>query len=710
MSDIVLKSTGFILKFLENLFKDKVRVTGVENIPSNPTLFVCNHFTRAETLILPYFIHKHTGKLARSLADDVVFVGAIGDYLKKTGTLSTDDPNRNEIIMGDLLSGANNWLIYPEGNMMKNKKVSLSNNKYQLHLEDKTRDLYTGSAVMAIKAELLRQNYFDRPSKKIKKKYFISDEFEIRSDSTAIVPVNITYYPIRSGESKIKTLVKKMAKKLPQRFDEEVEIEGKILADSDIHIHFDEPILVKDFISGPKLLKPAKKLLPVEIKDDMIVKYYRHKLTTKFMSQIYSKTTINLDHIFALTLYFYPEDTIHMGELKSRVYVNIKSIQALKKYQMHPSVELDVFRVLIGKKYEPWANVMKLAHEQGILIGDNQVEFLQIDHKKLEDEHKFHEIRRKNMLKVLINDMMLLDDVIDTVKQNDAKPYHDIGKDIFAYLYERDQHIYDELLRKYKDSEGLKTEKVGRPLFLKGENKKLGVVLCHGYKSSPGEVRELAQALHDKGFSVYCVRLDGHGTAPENMKTASWIKWYDSYMRGVLAIEQICDRAVFAGFSTGGLLSLYAAGKHPAKCAGIISINAAVKINDIRFRLVKVVNFWNEFMDKFGEKGKKEFIEDEPEYPETNYSINYVKGIEQLSKLMKKTRIELKNIMAPTLIIQSPDDPIVNPKSGQIIFDDIKSKKKELVKPKVNNHVIIRGNDKEKVFAPIIEFIEELPH
>ena len=213
MSDIVVKSTGYALKLLERIFKDKVTVTGTENIPPNPTMFVANHFTRAETLLLPYFVHKHTNKMARSLADKKIFVGALGDYLRKTGTLPTSDPNRNEIIIGDLLKGENNWIIYPEGNMMKNKKVVLEGKKYMMHLADKVREMHTGAAVMAIKSELLRQDLKKRFNKETADKYFVSDT-QIASLPTAIVPVNITYSNVRGGENKLEVWIKKFVENL----------------------------------------------------------------------------------------------------------------------------------------------------------------------------------------------------------------------------------------------------------------------------------------------------------------------------------------------------------------------------------------------------------------------------------------------------------------------------------------------------------------
>ena len=122
-------------------------------------------------------------------------------------------------------------------------------------------------------------------------------------------------------------------------------------------------------------------------------------------------------------------------------------------------------------------------------------------------------------------------------------------------------------------------------------------------------------------------------------------------------------------------------------------------------RFVKFVNFWNEVSDKFRGHGIKDFIEDEPENPQINYARNYIKGISELGKLMKRVKLILPEVYLPSLIIQAKNDPIVKSQSGKIIYQNIHSKRKILLEPEFDRHVIIRGVGSEKIFAEIAEFI-----
>ena len=65
------------------------------------------------------------------------------------------------------------------------------------------------------------------------------------------------------------------------------------------------------------------------------------------------------------------------------------------------------------------------------------------------------------------------------------------------------------------DEEGAGVNGHGTPFLLNGRKSAVGIVLVHGYLSCPEQMRPLAERLHDAGYNVYVVRLDGHGRAGE---------------------------------------------------------------------------------------------------------------------------------------------------------------------------------------------------
>jgi esterase/lipase len=125
--------------------------------------------------------------------------------------------------------------------------------------------------------------------------------------------------------------------------------------------------------------------------------------------------------------------------------------------------------------------------------------------------------------------------------------------------------------------------------------------------------------------------------------------------------------------------------------------------------MVPGINLWNEMLEKLNiHLGKFEYVDDVPENPQINYSRNYLKGVLELEKLMAICENNLEKININALIIQSNKDPVVNPISGKMIYDKIKSKQKFLSELNLSNHVIINCKEQDEVFEVIRKFLYEL--
>ena len=123
MNRYAYRSTGLAVKALSSLSKAKVRVHGEENLSPGSDIFVINHFTRIETLILPAYISKLTGREIWSLADGNLFTPALSSFFDSVGVVSTRNPDRDLLMVKTLLTGEASWIVYPEGRMVKSKKT-----------------------------------------------------------------------------------------------------------------------------------------------------------------------------------------------------------------------------------------------------------------------------------------------------------------------------------------------------------------------------------------------------------------------------------------------------------------------------------------------------------------------------------------------------------------------------------------------------------
>ncbi len=713
--------TVLAMGLLEKILGSKITVDGLENIPPKSVLFVCNHFTRSETFVVPYIIHKYTERQVRCLADSSLFHGILGRFLKSVGALSTKDKKRDVTIISDLIQGSYDWMIYPEGTMIKSKEIHgdrKSSYSFETNNSGAVDRIRTGSAVLALKSELYRADLIEA---KIKVQTAVLDhyksEFEIEFDDslkdieTSIVPLNITYFPIRPGKNIIQKIIGRIFKNLPKQISEELEIEGNLLLSANINISFGKAIALKEYIKSTKKMIYQIPIISSETKANLVLKYLKYRLTNQFMEAIYTNTKINMDHLVVAILHFYPQNQISINHLKSLIYLSIAHISILKKYRISSNItEEKLHNLLSGDEFADFLSVINLAKMSGIVAeGADQKSYI-INKERFGQKFSFQEIRLENTLQVILNEFLLLSSAVDVVRRNVMLGEFEVRQKSFNNLFSKDLENFERDYIQYYDAEFSKIKTVGMPLFLDNiaaaNKNEHGVLLVHGYLAAPREMEEMARYFNNLGFKTYCVRLSGHGTSPINLETASWQDWYSSLNRGYSALKMVCEKVFVIGFSTGGLLSLIVAFKKNNQIDGIICINPALKLKDIRAKLTSGIHIWNDILEKFHiEKGQLKYIENHSENPEINYSRNYIKGVEQLQLLMKNCEEILEKITCPALIIQSKEDQIIDVESSRNMLQKISSKSLTFHEVESDRHIIVKGQGSEQVFEIIAKFL-----
>jgi esterase/lipase len=118
---------------------------------------------------------------------------------------------------------------------------------------------------------------------------------------------------------------------------------------------------------------------------------------------------------------------------------------------------------------------------------------------------------------------------------------------------------------------------------------------------------------------------------------------------------------------------------------------------------------WNRLMKKvkLGD-AQKEFVENNPENPHINYLRNPISGVRELDRLMDMLEPKLKEITAPTLVVQSANDPVVDPKGSERIFKLIGTEDKQYILFNFNRHGILLGQGSKRVYRAISDFVEQL--
>lgn len=108
------------------------------------------------------------------------------------------------------------------------------------------------------------------------------------------------------------------------------------------------------------------------------------------------------------------------------------------------------------------------------------------------------------------------------------------------------------------------SETVGR-----GKSGNVGVLLMHGLCGSPKEIKFIANGLTRNGYTVLCPELAGHGGTEADLVAATWHDWYESAKKGLDELTETCSTVIVGGLSTGAVLGLLLAARHPDKVQAV---------------------------------------------------------------------------------------------------------------------------------------------
>ncbi len=714
MNLFAYRTTGFAIKALSNLTKARINLHGTENIPNGAKIFVINHFTRIETVLMPYYLNKLTKAPVWSLASPEFFVGAYANFLDSLGAVSTRHPDRDLLVVKTLLTGEASWMIFPEGRMVKNKKI-IEKGRFMVSYAGGKHPPHTGAATLALRTEFYRQRILAMAEKSPQEAKRLGDMFNLASletvsqEPTYIVPVNLTYYPVRAKENIASKLAEYMMAEISDRLMEEIMTEGAMLLSGvDLDIRFGQPIAVDQCVGCGRIYRDITATDPIDFDDPIAsVKTMRKealKLMQRYMEAIYGMTTVNHDHLFAAALKKAPLSIMKEANLRRRVYWISHDIKQLPIW-LHHSLSEDQLHLLTDDRYNKYGDFISLAMGKGIVWSKNGN--LHKDDSKFSTLFDFHRSRIDNPVAVIANEVEPLPKLQKRISRLRWLPPFWLKRKIVRHLLRGVQTEYEQdYLDFYLEGES-KPKSVGQPFLLKGHARDLGIILVHGYMAAPLEVKSLAQYLARLGYWVYVPRLKGHGTAPEDLARSTYQQWIDSVDRGYAIMANICRRVVVGGFSTGAGLALELASR--VDLAGVFAVSTPLRLQYFASRFAPAVDMWNRIMKKVRlEEAQKEFVENTPENPHINYLRNPISGVRELERLMDFLEPKLNQILVPTLVVQSANDPVVDPRGSERIFKLIGAVDKQYVLFNFDRHGILLGDGSERVHRTIGDFIEHL--
>ena len=716
MNPFAFRTTSLVFKSLANLSKAKVTLHGTENVPEGAKIFVINHFTRLETVLMPYYLHKLLKTPVWSLAASEFFSGAVGRFLESVGAVSTKHPHRDRLIVKTLLADEASWIIFPEGRMVKNKKI-IEKGRYMVSYAGGKHPPHTGAAHLALRTEFYRQRLAwlarntPAEAERLLPLFNLNDVSDVSDRGTSIVPVNLTYYPLRARENLLKKIAERLVEDLPEKLIEELMTEGAMLtAGVDIDIRFGEPIDVAPYLQKKAILADMHRPEPFGFDDPLsclsCIRKAALKIMQRYMRAIYSMTTVNHDHIFASILKHSVRNRLRLDHFCRRAFLAISKEASKAPLYLHTSIEERQNHLLVDDRYSKLEDFLAVAEQSHVIR--REPPFIIRNRRQLSSAFDFHRARIDNPVAVMANEVEPLTELQRKISRLCWTPAYLLRLRIARLMQQRAHREFEEDYQRFFIQGESKPMKVGRPLLLRGNRRRSGIVLCHGYMAAPAEVNALGRYLAKRGYWVYMPRLKGHGTSPEDLARCTYQDWIQSLEEGYIVIRNLCRRVAVGGFSTGAGLALELASR-VKDISGVFAISTPLRLQYAASRLAPMVDSWNRLMDRVHwEDAKKEFVENRPENPGINYFRNPISGVRELERLMSGLEPRLGDIKIPALVAQSQQDPVVHPKGSERIFQMLGSVDKQYMAFNIERHGILLGEGSERVHRVIAEFVDQL--
>jgi len=227
-----------------------------------------------------------------------------------------------------------------------------------------------------------------------------------------------------------------------------------------------------------------------------------------------------------------------------------------------------------------------------------------------------------------------------------------------------------------------------------------GVLLLHGFGDTPQTLALLARKLHKSGYSLYAPLLPGHGRNMDAFGKSRAADWIAATRSALAQMRSRHESVSVVGLSMGGALAVLLA-------AELNDIPALVLIAPYLgmprwLRLAASTQWiWGRLAGEINARDPRSVRD--PIEREKNLAYGAITGraLFELWKVVRLARKSLAGVKAPTLIIQSREDPRCPPEVAEFALNALGSREKQLVWTEGAGHIITVDYGRERVFNEV---------
>ena len=237
------------------------------------------------------------------------------------------------------------------------------------------------------------------------------------------------------------------------------------------------------------------------------------------------------------------------------------------------------------------------------------------------------------------------------------------------------------------------------------ERGEVACLVVHGFAGSPAEVRPFAEALADKGITVYAPVLPGHASTAEALIRHDRHDWLRTVEE---AFDWLCEshaQVFVAGLSMGALLSIRLA-QH-RKVSGLVLMAPALIARDQRLKFAGALSFLKDYVPE-AFVPRAGLVDPKAWKRMWHYERRALRALSQLYKLQMEARIALPSVHVPTLIFHGLKDLTVPERAAIEVMKLLGSTNKELIWLEDSGHCLTADGEVELVSERVNRFVDQI--
>lgn len=232
-----------------------------------------------------------------------------------------------------------------------------------------------------------------------------------------------------------------------------------------------------------------------------------------------------------------------------------------------------------------------------------------------------------------------------------------------------------------------------------------GVLLLHGGGDTPQVLAELAGHLHSEGFAVRVPLLSGHGRDLSALTKTTSAEWYSDATREYDRMRVKHRWVAVAGLSMGGALAVRLASERSDLPALVLLAPYLAMPTALR-GMAATSPIWGWLLPYFSSLGGRSIHDPAAAERGRGHGILTPNFLRALYETAVHASRALREVRAPTLVIQSREDNRISVASATEAFERLGSTQKQLIWIEGAGHVITVDYGRQRVFELTTDWLK----